>query len=87
MVSRSNWMPIFYYLPPVGRVGEGVAVTVDLVDGFSGGAVDLELEDVGVGFYFPTVLCGRNAAPPTWFLYCKFVNCGGRDTSRPYRWT
>ena len=42
----------FYYLPPVGRVGEGVAMAVDLVDGFSGGAVDLELKDVGGGFTF-----------------------------------
>ena len=25
-------------------------MAVDLVDGFSGGAVDLELKDVGVGF-------------------------------------
>jgi len=55
-----------HHLAVVGRVGEGVAMAVDLVDGFSGGAVDLELKDVGVGFTFrrycaagmPHLLCG-----------------------------
>ena len=33
----------FHHFASVGRVGQGVVVAVDLVDGFLGGAVDLEL--------------------------------------------